>query len=247
MMRKFALVLAACITMASPAFGHETDANQSGERLKLRPNQGRRIASQVASLPVYFLLQTFLHEGSHAMSALFFGWEITEFAPYPHHALVQNGLGRARRELLFGSVSYESPASAERWKMAMLNVSPYLTDFAVFVMSDLMLSYAVDRDSAVAPVLLTAGMVAPLVNFAVNLSCIDDHCDLNKFARNSGIPREMISMAGVMVIAAAFWRCAHHFARLFMETVPNRRHRTAITTPFAVLPSATGLSLIGEF
>lgn len=216
--------------------------------MRMRSNQQRRLLGQLFMAPLYFMGYIVVHEGSHALAAQSFGWGIERFEPYPHTVIRPDG----ERDFLFGCVRYRNtPDDVSRSQLALVSVAPYITDTVLFTTADLLLSYAVDPHSAVAPFLFVGGMVTPLVNFVTGLNCMDEHCDISRFSEWSGIPRGAVMMIGYSMAFVALWRCIRQFRRIFMEprTEPHaarERNRYRVSAA-PLLGGVGGVGLSGTF
>ncbi|MFH1046889.1 MAG: hypothetical protein V1738_01180 [Patescibacteria group bacterium] len=225
-------VLIACtiLMMAGIASAEQTsiDDNPSTARMRLRPNQQTRLLLQLFMAPVYFMAYSSVHEGSHALAGISFGHEVSRFEPYPHRVRLDvdtdgDGLGDAETvNFMFGFIEFEeSTREPSQAMIAVTMLAPSLTDFVLFSTADLLLQYVVDPHSAGAPFLLFGGMVAPLVDFFTNMTCLSDRCDLSKFAESSGVPQGVVRLVGFSLAFVAAWRIMHQFRRVFMDVVPR--------------------------
>jgi hypothetical protein len=116
----------------------------------------KRIVIAGSLIPIAFMWQTLLHEGSHALMATASGSSITEFKPYPHIV---------NRKLYFGRTETDGTMGKGTYTIFLL--TPYIMDVLVFSATDMLLSYgAVKQKGNAESILYLFGMLAPLVDFA---------------------------------------------------------------------------------
>ncbi|MFC1638696.1 hypothetical protein ACFL26_00295 [Patescibacteria group bacterium] len=230
------------------------ERQRSTHRWRLRTDNPRRFMGQLYMTPLYLMAYMSVSRGTEALAGVSFGWDVDGFEPYPHRVsrtVDTDGDGEGDWEpdptFRWGYVGFGANDDASRAQIAVVNLTPFLTDISLFVLSDLLLQYAVDPRGEAAPFLLFGGMVTPLVNFIAGISCMDDGCDLVDFAEAGNIPHSVAVMFGYLMAATAIWRVVHQFQRVFMERVPREPRRRAVAvSPFAGEGSA-GLAVAATF
>ncbi|MFH1047943.1 MAG: hypothetical protein V1738_06600 [Patescibacteria group bacterium] len=240
-------VLASVPNFAQAQGMHERQVREARDtgahvtRMRFRPNQQRRFMGQVFMAPMYFFAFVSIHEGSHSLAALSYGMEVDRFEPYPHRVTLSEDADDYGFRSLASQHSFvwgythvragdEDPSRAQ---LAMVSITPYLTDIALFTTSDLLLQYVVDPLSDGAPFLLVGGMIAPLIDFVTGMSCFHEGCDIRTFSEQVGMPQSVVSLLGYVVAVTAFWRVVHQFRRVFMERRPTMPRHAVSVAPFA--------------
>lgn len=150
----------------------------------------------LAGLPAYFFLENFLHESSHALVAKSLGEDIDSFKPYPHRS--EDGVF-----LLGGFVT--SADHISKRDTSLVAIAPYLTDTALFVSTDLFLSYnVVEPKSAGGLILYSVGMLAPFIDLVYNAHGFGSHNDFVIFSKAAGVNRfaTLAVTEGVVMVAA---------------------------------------------
>lgn len=234
---------------------NEEERDASSVRYRFRGEQQERFLAQLFMVPVYYLGYTAVHEGGHALAALSYGLEVDRFEPYPHRVALaddEDDYGcrssvNSRYEFTWGYTGIrfgdEQPSQGQ---LAMVSITPYLTDIVLFTTSDLLLQYVVDPTSIGAPFLLVGGMITPLVDFTVGMSCFHEGCDMHNFSEQAGISQAVVGVVGFMMVSIAIWRVIHQFRRVFMERRPNESQRVVSVMPIADR-ERLGLSLSAIF
>lgn len=119
-----------------------------------------------------FFLNTFIHEGAHALVAMSFGNKIVEFQPYPHMKDGQFFFGRMRRQ---GNLTAEE----DLW----VSAAPMLTDA---VMISLLFGISIggkfpkNQMAAMAMLVFSAGFVVDLINHVQSTNPSSDIMKLEK-------------------------------------------------------------------
>lgn len=142
-------------------------------------------------IPLAYLVQVLVHEGSHALMASFQGFEITSFRFWPHTIdTIEGG-----RRFLFGRVTYKLPEGAE-WPS---DFETLVRAWAPFIVSiPLIITLAVLAAIVSVPVLKTifaVWMVAALIDVVRGLLQAwrdDDYLDINKGRLAMNIPVETV-------------------------------------------------------
>lgn len=242
------LTLSITLCISLPAVCEETAPEQTATNeaelsrgLRLKPNAKWHLLGHGLALPAYFFLQTTFHESSHALGAVASGTRVTEFRPYPH---MMDG------RFVFGSMAASGRIS--KGQEIGLLLAPDLFDVTLFTASDLLLTYAVDDDSALAPFLLVGGMAAPLVDFLVSVNGPSRSNDTSRLGQLVGMPKWSIMLIGDAMAAVAIWRIVHHSYGIFFVRGDAKYTGSVDTTPsLTVSPvfvsRGLGLALAGRF
>lgn len=165
----------------------------------------------LAGLPVYFFLENFLHESSHALVVKSFGATIEEFKPYPHRA--DDGT------LLMGGF-YPAGKKMSARQEAVVAVAPYMLDAVLFTSTDLLLAHnIVDPKSAEGVILYSVGMLAPFVNLVYNAHGFGPYNDFVIFSKAAGVNRfaTLAVTEGVAIVAA--YRLITQGVRVFSKNI----------------------------
>lgn len=222
------LVILAVFAIVLPADGAEKETELEFDKAKLW---------NLAGLPAYFFLENFLHESSHALAAKSFGGEVYSFKPYPHRTT--DGV------FLMGGFTLAGKELSKR-ENATVAIAPYLTDAALFISTDLLLSYgAVNPKSAGGLILYSVGMLAPLVNFVYNAHGFGKYNDFVRFSQDTGVNRYtlLVITEGLSFIAA--YRLIAQGLNVFFDEV--KVDAPAVTLAPFFKNGATGLSLLSAF
>ncbi|MEK7211998.1 MAG: hypothetical protein AAB731_05210 [Patescibacteria group bacterium] len=189
----------------------------------------------LAALPAYFFAETALHEGSHAVAAKARGAVNVSYKPYPH----MESIGGGARGFFWGSVTYDDPLEGfSAVDEALVTIAPYITDTALFTASDLLLGYAVKPGSIPGLILWSAGMVAPLVNFAVNANGFGAANDFALFAKAAGINRYALLAMSDALVAVGIWRVIARGKEVLWDEVPERPSRVSFVPLFGQMNGA---------
>lgn len=95
----------------------------AGSAARAEPETGELVAAGLAMAPPTFFIGTFLHEGSHALTAWTAGAEVTTFHPWP-------GWHPASDVFYFGWVDYSGRMT--RAERALFLIAPKLTNVILF-------------------------------------------------------------------------------------------------------------------
>ena len=106
--------------------------------------------------PVYQIIGTIRHEGSHALAAMAEGAEVTEFVFWPNFGLGKFHWGYVYLE---GSTTWFTTAA------------PYFCDLLIFFVALLMILEAKPKRRWLWFNILIIGMLSPFINSAFNYSC----------------------------------------------------------------------------
>lgn len=166
-----------------------------------------------AALPAYYLgVHIPVHEGSHALAiGLDSNYELGSFKPWLH--FIDGG-----PQFLFGSVELvcrgadcDDDAGA-----AVIFLAPYITDTAIFTVSDTLLSRdVVNPTSFSGRALYFAGMVVPWWDFSYNAVWATDRSDANYIAQKLHVPRWSVMTIGMGVSAVGIARLWSGYKRAF--------------------------------
>ena len=136
---------------------------------KLGPKNWQLVLIGIGAAPLDFMLQTSLHESSHALFAKLGGAKINEFKPYPHHY---------KGNFYFGAVTY-TPAEDQKL-LIITDAAPMLVDasmitaYGALAMSN---NLPKNRLAQLGLLTLNAGAV---VDLSVHLARGHDNTDSNK-------------------------------------------------------------------
>lgn len=170
--------------------------------------------------PAYFFIQTNIHEGSHVLTAAMVGADVTDYAPWPH---------MHRGKFFFGRFSARDTISGKDW--AIVQSAPLLTDTVLFLATDMGLSL-MDGDASEsfgAQMLFFAGMVAPAVDFFVNLGPAGD--EVGAVSHGTGVNAWVLSGIGLAMTGVAAWRIIHHARQLFGDKRKRTGSKQLIISP----------------
>lgn len=210
---------------------------EAGTGLRLKPNAKWHILGHSLGLPLYFVVQTSLHESSHALAGTAAGGTVTDFRPYPH---------MEDQNFVFGSTNIEGKFSDAQ--VGLILAAPVMTDVLMFTASDLLLTYAIDDDSAVAPFVLVGGMVAPLVDFLWNVNGTSQYNDTTRWTKLAGLPRWSTMLMGDALAAVAVWRILHHgYYILFEHDRPASVAQPTLTVSPTFVAGGGALTISGRF
>lgn len=177
----------------------------------------------LAVLPAYYLIGVGLHEGSHAVAVgVIPQTEITDFRPYPHFMRFSDG----SRRFVNGSIHYQwercNPPSDGQ--LALIFLSPYFIDIAIFTATDLMLSLgAISPRSPLGGVMYMIGMVGTGIDFFYNLLGSLNGNDFTNAAGMLGIHPAVFTAIGATLSAVALWRVIRVGYDVFTEPVDGPR------------------------
>lgn len=173
------------------------------------------------ALPAYFMLEVTIHEGSHATAALFNGYHVTAFKPYPH---------KYGGQLLWGAFYMKEPAFYSKNDELVIAAAPYLVDIVLFTSTDLLLGYRIIPPESIAGLItFTVGMVAPWVNFVYNVNNVRTFNDFNSIAKSLGVSRWAILAAGDVLAAFAAWRIWVRGRDVLFSAVPVKEKPGRVT------------------
>ena len=174
----------------------------------------------LAALPAYFFLETTIHEGSHAVAAIFNGYHVSAFKPYPHVASGQ---------LLWGAF-YLKDKWYSKSSEAVIAAAPYFTDLIIFTSTDLLLGYRLIPPESVAGLIVyTVGMVAPWINFVYNVNNTNPLNDFSCISRAIGINRWAVLAVGDVIAAIALWRLWVRGRDVLFSAAPTKEKPSRIT------------------
>jgi len=239
----FTLTIALSLAAPAVANGNLADGdtfkgNGSFSELHLKPKAKWHLLGHSLAIPAYFLLQTTIHESSHALAAVGAGTTVTDFRPYPH---------MSRGNFVFGEMATKDRLSDTG--EGLLLAAPLMTDMVMFTASDLLLTYAMNDDSAAAPFLLMGGMIVPLVDFLVNVNGPSNYNDTSRWTKMAGLPRWSTALMGDALAAVAVWRVLHQGYRIFFEheTSTASYNQSGLSMSPLLIGDSPGLSFSGSF
>jgi hypothetical protein len=232
--------IALATLVAATANAETLTENQDGTapKLQLKPNAKSRLLTHALALPAYFFWMSTEHEGSHALMAEITGVGVKAFKPYPHTADI-NG----ERKFVFGAVDYARAPTHRQNEL--VTFAPSITDLTVFTATDLTLSYAVSPDSALAPVLLIAGMICPWADAFTNYNGWTKTNDISLMAQMTGTPRWAWQVTGDAFLAVGAWRILHHAHEMLFET-PSVKNRSNVAF-MPMVNGSLGVTAVGRF
>lgn len=153
--------------------------------------------------PLYFLHQSTLHEGSHALTALLLGHPVTQFKPYPHTYGTPSG---ERRFLFTGGIKIgDDRYIVPPGDRAAITAVPTFLDIALFSATDLALSQS-NPDSWGASLAYFGGMVWPWIDFTLNINLVGPHSDVGNWSRHWGLNPYGVQISGDLLAAVGLWR-----------------------------------------
>lgn len=172
----------------------------------LKPDAECHLLAHTLAFPAYYVLETTLHEGSHALMFLANGRKVLEFKPYPSITDGSFYLGYTNGEIGMNNTA-----------MGVMLIAPLITDTVVFAAADLWLSN-VNAHSVTAEIVFMAGMLAPLVDFAFNaLFSSSSEGDLGFFTATTGVPRGVTLGIGLAMTGVGIWRVIVQGQRVFFQ------------------------------
>lgn len=200
----------------------------------------------LAGLPAWFFVAwPPVHEGSHALMAKAYGYEVIGFYPYPvqYEGKYYYGLTAFNKCAEGHTVVIDGQRSVpceENGGGAMIAIAPYLTDIAVFGTADLLLSTgAVDPDSLGGGLLYIGAMLAPWIDFTWNMNIPGD-LDRELFQQETGMSRKSVVLLSEAVSIAGLWRLYVNGKRVFYDRGSPKKEN-----PMVVLNPMTGENTLG--
>lgn len=195
----------------------------------------------LAALPVYAFLQMNIHEGSHALTGLIVGAKIKGYYPYPHIYYTHEN----ERNFVWGNVVFESESIKTKEAAAIITFAPYLADINIFAAADLLISLgAVSPHSVFGGILYFAGMMAPLIDFAININGWSSGNDFSSLSNILGVHRAFFYVAGNVMVGVAIWRLISVGKKVFFkEKTPKRKISFLITPAYQI----SGISIMTRF
>lgn len=156
------------------------------------------ILLQLALTPAYLFLWIFIHEASHALTSLADGYEVLEFKPYPQK--------RDGRWFWGFVVSYDSTAR--------FFIMPHIVDVVVFVVAGTCLALF-DLSAGWALFVLSAFMIAPLVDFAHGMNGRNEWTDVQRFSKITGIGQVKIKVVANIMALVGILVIGYHISQYF--------------------------------
>jgi len=194
----------------------------------------------LAALPIYAFLQINVHEGSHALTGLIVGAKVKGYYPYPHID---------EKNFVWGNVILEGENLKSKEVCAIILFAPYLADINIFAAADLLISLgAVSPHSVLGGILYFAGMIAPFMDFAINVNGWSSGNDFSSLSNIVGIHRAFFYVAGNVMAGVAIWRLLSVGKKVFFkekvkEKTPKRKISFLITPTYQM----SGISIITRF
>lgn len=216
-MRKIvAAVVFACVLAVSLSASAETHRRFRRETLW-----------HLAGVPAYFLIGINIHEGlGHGLPVAFSPeMEVASYRPYPHVIRTEDGTNDFVMGATYVQWSECDPPSDAA--IAYTFLSPYVTDIAMFVATDLVLSLgAVSPRSQLGTMLFMVGMVGTGVDFFFNLlGSMTPGNDMYEAAMLIGIHPAALMAIGTVLASVALWRIFRIGFEVFTEPVDGPRRQ----------------------
>jgi hypothetical protein len=211
----------------------------SSTHKELRPDIKWHLFSQ----PLYFLSQSTIHEGSHALTVMMLGHTVTHFKPYPHTYMDGNG---QRRFVITGTTEFgDKEGTVPPRDVALIAATPTLLDLALFSATDFALAQT-GTSSLASPFLYFAGMVWPWMDFTLNINLVSPHSDVGNWSRQWGLAPYGVLIAGDCLAALGLWRLLDQGIRTLFTDFPNTSSSSIHVLP-RVEKKHAGLVMEGSF
>lgn len=243
-MKRLLLCLGIVISLSTPPAPARAD--DGGETLR-----SKRLW-HLAGLPAWFFAWTSVHEGSHALMAKAYGYEVIGFYPYPvqYEGKYYYGLTAFNKCTEGHTITYgdgQTASCEENGGGAVIAIAPYLTDIAVFGTADLLLSTgAVDPDSVGGGLLYAGAMLIPWIDFTWNMN-IPGNLDRELFQQETGMSRKSVVLLSEVVSAVGVWRLYVNGKRVFYDRgSPKKENPMVVLNPMTG-EDALGLTLSGRW
>tara|TARA_B100000315_G_scaffold258956_1_gene312936 strand:+ start:1500 stop:2192 length:693 start_codon:yes stop_codon:yes gene_type:complete len=177
----FFIFLVLLVPAVGKAYTNETEWNSKNIKIAL------------ATIPLAYMSEIMLHEGSHALTGTIYGLELERISFFPDYV----DLGGGKKKFYLGHVKFKDRHLASPAESAHISMAPYIMHAILFSTSEVLFETGVvPHDSYVAPILFMMGEVAPWVSFTKS---VIKSADFENFEESTGVHPGITRSVGVMI------------------------------------------------